>query len=240
MSLMKEVVYMKQLYVIFSLCIINSFMFALDIVYEERIPYVQKQDNTVIGLVATPALKALTQANVEFNLKEKPSKRHLVEIESNQNEICALGWFKNPTRETFAKFTKALYKDEPMGIIARNEDINTFNEINIEQLLSKKLVLLTKASYSYGTYIDEKIANMGTKKIEVYSTNEKMLLLISKKRGDYMFMSYEEASLFLNQPEFQTLKFYKIKEMPEGNSRYLICSKQVSEDTISRINQYIE
>lgn len=231
---------MKQLVGIFFLLFISSFSWALDIVYEERLPYVEKQNETVSGLVATPAMNALSLSKIDYVLKEKPSKRHLLEIESNQTEMCALGWFKNPARESFAKFSKALYKDQPMGIMARSEDESLFADISIDQLLAKELLLLTKASYSYGAFLDKKITQFNTKKIEVYSNNEKMLQLISKKRADYMFVSKEEASLFLNQSEFKSLKFYPVIDMPEGNSRYLICSKKVSDETLSRLNQYIE
>ncbi len=231
---------MKKLIFILFIFYFNTSLFALDIVYEERVPYIKKNGDTLSGLVGTVAMKALTQSKIDFVLKERPSKRHLTEIKSNQIQMCALGWFKNLERESFAKFSKPLYQDAPMGIVARYEDESLFLNQTIEELLMQKLILLTKASYSYGMYIDEKIQHLGVKKIEVYADNEKMLELISKKRADFMLISVEEASLFLSHPKFKQLKFYKINKMPFGNSRYFICSKKVSDETISLINQYIE
>ena len=49
--------------------------------------------------------------------------------------------------------------------------------------------ILTKASYSYGKFLDDKIEQYKIIKKEVYTDNENMLLLIERKRADFMFIS---------------------------------------------------
>lgn len=209
---------------------------SLVIVYEERIPYVEKDSNSVKGLVATPAIKALNKAKIDYILKEKPSKRHLYEIKANIIPMCALGWFKNKKREIYSKFTLPLYQDNPLGIVSRIEFDKLLTDINVDKLLKSKLSILTKASYSYGNFIDKKIEKYKTKKKEVYANNKKMLNLIEKKRADFMFISKEEANLLLKKNNYPNLKFYKINNIPKGNKRYLICSKKVSDNLINKIN----
>lgn len=231
---------MKRVFLLSSLLIATQLAFALEIDYEERIPYIQKNKSEIKGLVATPAINALKNSGINYDLKEKPSKRHLHEIKSNQKPICALGWFKNPERETFAKFSKALYQDQPMGIIIRKQESPIFEHKELKEILTIPKRLLTKASYSYGTYVDSKVKEYKTLLTEVYADNQKMLQLIVKKRADYMFMAYEEASLLLEQPRYETLAFLPVKDMPYGNKRYMICSQSVSDETLDAINQYIE
>ncbi|WP_321314716.1 transporter substrate-binding domain-containing protein [Halarcobacter sp.] len=213
----------------------------LFIVYEERIPYVEKYSNSIKGLVATPVLKALQYSGVKYKLKEKPSKRHLYEIKANINKMCAIGWFKNIQREEFAKFTHPLYQDKPLGIISRKENENILKNISVDNLLkNRNLSLLSKASYSYGSFLDEKIKNFKTIKKEVYTNNKKMLSMIVAKRADYLFISEEEAKILLNDKAMNNLKFFSVKNIPKGNKRYLICSKNVSNETIKLINKYIK
>lgn len=213
---------------------------SLEIVYEERIPYIQVSTKSIEGLVATPIMNALTQANIEYQLKQKPSKRHLYEIKANQKPLCAIGWFKNPDRETFGKFTLPLYQDKAMGIVARNDRKTEFSGASIDTLFEKEYSVLTKASYSYGKFLDDKLKESSLTQKEVYANNEKMLLLIEKKRADFMFISQEEAALLLNKKYQVSLSFYAIKGMPKGNKRYLICSQKVSDATIDAINQYLK
>ncbi len=214
---------------------------SLIIAYEERVPYVEKYSDSIKGLVATPIIKALQYSKIKYELKEKPSKRHLYEIEANINKMCAVGWFKNTQREKFAKFTLPLYQDMPLGIISRKENENILKNIPIDKLLkNRNLSLLSKASYSYGSFLDEKIKNFKTIKKEVYTNNKKMLSMIVAKRADYLFISEEEAKILLNNKAMNDLKFFSVKNIPKGNKRYLICSKNVSDETIKLINEYIK
>lgn len=233
---------MKPIIILITTCFMiqNLFSQNLEIVFEERIPYVEKNKLSLKGLVATPAINALNEAKINYTLEEKPSKRHLYEIKANKKPICALGWFKNPDREKFAKFTQALYQDASLGIIARNDRAKEFVDITIDDLLKKKYEVLTKASYSYGKFLDDKLIQYNTNKKEVYANNKKMLLLIERKRADFMFISKEEADLLFTKNNYKNISFYKISGMPEGNKRYLICSKKVDDKIINQINQYLK
>jgi uncharacterized protein (TIGR02285 family) len=231
-----------KIFSIFICTFIFQTLFAqeIEIVFEERIPYIQKNDLSISGLVATPAIKALNASKINYILKEKPSKRHLYEIQANQKPICALGWFKNSEREQFAKFTLPLYQDYSMGIIARKDRKKDFFNISIDDLLKNNDKILTKASYSYGKFLDDKLEQYKITKKEVYSDNENMLLLIERKRADFMFISKEESTLLFEKNQYKDISFYDVKGMPEGNKRYLICSKKVDDDIINQINQYLK
>jgi polar amino acid transport system substrate-binding protein len=212
----------------------------LTILYEQRKPYVEEDTNSLKGLVATPIIKALEQANINYILKQKPSKRHLFEIKANNHAICAIGWFKNNEREKFAKFTKTVYQDKPMGIIKRKSNHMINGSMDIDTLLQQNIKLLGKKSYSYGKFIDSKTKQYSIKRLNVSSDNIKMLTLIAKKRADFLFISFEEAyELLKNHPLKDSLEFIHLQNMPKGNKRYLICSKKVNDTIITMINNFL-
>jgi len=73
------------------------------------------------------------------------------------------------------------------------------------------------------------------------SDNRGMLQMIELQRADYCFMSEEEAYDLLRYTGFR-LSDYKLvhfSDVPEGNLRYIICSKKVPETTIARIDDAI-
>ncbi len=220
----------------------SLFSQALEVLYEERIPYVIKKVDSLEGLAADPLLKALEKSGISYKLKQKPSSRHLFEIKGDKKAVCAIGWFKNPQREMFALYTKPLYEDKPMGIIARKDNIKVKSKKDIDMLFGDgELSLLAKKSYSYGKELDEKILKYKVKKRDVNSDNIKMLKLISIKRADYMLVSYEEAKVILEEyPERQVLEFIQLNGFPKGNKRYLICSKSTGINVIDNINKYLE
>ncbi|MCU7835815.1 MAG: transporter substrate-binding domain-containing protein [gamma proteobacterium symbiont of Taylorina sp.] len=224
----------------FSLFSLNSFASEdiLEIVYEPREPYVIEAQNSITGLVASPLIEALDNSKINYQLKNKPSKRHLLEIKANKKALCAVGWFKNPEREQFAKYSNPLYQDKSMGIIALKKTEIT-EGISIDNLLKKnRISILVKDSYSYGNFLDTKLSNSNVKKTK--ATNKNMLSMIAKKRADFMFISYEEAIELLAVHKYKDrLKFIVISNMPQGNNRYLICSKRVDSEIIINLNEYI-
>lgn len=222
--------------------IFSTYISALEIVYEPRPPYVIKTEGSLQGLVATPLLKALQSAKIDYELKMKPSKRHLHEIKGNHHAMCAIGWFKNPEREIFARYSDPLYQDRPMGIMTRKDNQQVLKHQNINSLIQDKaLSVLTKTSYSYGKFIDEELKHQQTKTREVDVDNIKMLTLIAKKRADYLFISFEEASeLLKTHPLHESLQFIPLEGMPEGNARYLICSKKTDPVLIETINAHLK
>lgn len=224
--------------------LLNTSLFAqsIEILYEERAPYVIKKNRSIEGLVASTLIKALEKTDIKYTLKEKPSKRHLSEIRANKAPLCAVGWFKNSEREKFAKYTKKLYQDKPMGIITRKNHPFIKNGLSIEALLKKdKIVMLGKSAYSYGRFVDEKIEEYAIKRRDVSSYNVKMLTLVAKKRADFMFISFEEAQhLLASHPQKEELHYIRLKNMPQGNRRYLICSFSVLDSVISKLNDQIK
>jgi uncharacterized protein (TIGR02285 family) len=215
----------------------------LIIYYHERAPYSSKQaDGSVHGITADIITQAMSVAGVAYRWEELPSARQMEVIKRDEAASCGLGWFKRPDRETFAKFSAAIYHDLPSIVVARAKDTRFAGTPSIEALFAdKSLTLLTKTGYSYGAALDAKIADQKPNARADASDNRIMLGMVSKERVDYMIMAEEEAKDLLAQPDFTAagLAIYHLANPPAGEYRYLMCTKSVPDAVITRINQAI-
>lgn len=111
--------------------------------------------------------------------------------------------------------------------------------MEINQLLSNSTLLLDiRDGYSYGSFWDEKIIqykpniNVGTFK------NSDMLKRIYLKRADYFFIAPEEASSLINLSAFSSsdFKLLMIKGIPQGERRYIMCSLDIDNAVMDKLN----
>ena len=113
----------------------------------------------------------------------------------------------------------------------------------LESLLKNEdLRLLVKSGYSYGKVIDDLIVRFNPKRIDVTVENVNMMRMLNFNRADYFFTSEEEAEGMIKSAGFPSndYKFIHFSNMPPGNKRYLLCSMQVDQKTIEKLNIWIK
>lgn len=210
--------------------------------YHERVPYYVTGPYGVYGLCADPLKKAFKEANIPFRWQKTPAKRQLDILKENRGRECILGWFKSPQREKFARYTLYIYKDKPATALARadNDEITSGKSLE-ENLSNPHLVLLRKSGYSYGRFVDEKIAGLNPKQEVTTAENIGMLKMIHSKRADYFFIAEEEAEELIVSSGLPVTDFKQVKfsNMPEGNNRYILFSRKVEDEVIKKINKAI-
>lgn len=212
----------------------------ITIYFHVRPPYAEPGAPVgVKGLLVTPVIKALNEAGLEAQWVEMPPARQTEEIKRAVQPACGLGWFKRPDREEFAIFTAAIYKDRPTVIVARKDDARFAAPASLQRTFSDpRLRLLVKTGYSYGEVIDDWVLQYHPSAEESAGTNEAMLNMIANGRNDYMIMAAEEADYLLERdaPLGAALHAVALSDAPEGEQRYLMCSKSVPADAIARLN----
>jgi hypothetical protein len=199
-------------------------------------------DGSVRGITADIIAQALQQAGIAYHWQDLPSARQMELIEHGAGKSCGLGWFKRPDREAAAKFTVAFYRDRPTIVVARADDRRFAGAPTIDALFAdRSLILLTKTGYSYGGDLDQRIDTAKPNRRNDSSDNQTQLVMISRKRVDYMIMAEEEAADLLKQPKFAAanLAIYHVGNAPAAEYRYLMCSKSVPDALMQRINQAI-
>lgn len=193
----------------------------------------------VKGLLVSPVIKALNDAGLEAQWVEMPPARQTEEIKRAIEPACGLGWFKRPEREEFAIFTAPIYKDRASVIVARKDDSRFAAPASLQQIFTDPAFrLLIKTGYSYGKVVDDWLQHHHPTSDESAGTNETMLTMIANGRNDYMIMAAEEADYLLERdaPLGAALHTVALSDAPEGEQRYLMCSKSVPADAIARLN----
>lgn len=215
----------------------------LDIHYHERPPYtITVAPGIVVGFTGTPASRAFQSAGVAHQWRQTPSKRQLAIIRENQGRDCSVGWFKNPEREAFARYTRPIYKDKERVALALagNDAVQSGQRIQ-DLFRNEQVTLLMKAGYSYGQRVDKLIDKLDPERRTVTVENVGMLEILKKGRADYFFISEREADELIAHAGHsrEQYKYVRLTNMPAGKKRYIICSQRVSPDLIERLNAWI-
>lgn len=212
----------------------------ITIYFHVRPPYAEPGAPVgVKGLLVSPVIKALNEAGLEAQWVQMPPARQPEEIKRAVEPACGLGWFKRPEREEYAIFTASIYKDRPSVIVARKDDARFKAPASLERIFSDpRLKLLVKTGYSYGKTIDDWLQHYHPAAAESAGTNEIMLNMVANSRSDYMIMAAEEADYLLERdaPLGAVLHAVALSDAPEGEQRYLMCSKSTPADAIARLN----
>jgi len=166
----------------------------------------------------------------------------LLMLQQSDAPVCSLGWFKNEDREQYAQFSQPVYQDHPTIGLAKIANSNVPDETTVGGLFQQEnLVLLTKAGYSYGAYIDKLITEYEPHRLTVTVENTSMLKMLAAGRVDYFFLALEEASQLIESQGLlvSDFKFVKLTDVPPGDNRYVICNQHVPKATLERVNDWL-
>lgn len=211
--------------------------------YHERHPYYISQGKGVGGIIGDRINFVFEQAGIPLAWQKTPAKRQLEIIKKNSGREGAAGWFKTPERESFAKFSHPIYQDRPTIALARvDQELIQSGKTLVDTIANPRLHLLSKDGYAYGALIDELLDRYQPNQTATLADNVNMLKMIHARRVDYLFIAREEADELLTRAGLPASDFKKITftDMPEGNRRYLLFSRQVEDSTIDRLNRIIQ
>ena len=191
--------YVRRIFLAALFCggfIMPTFAEPIDVVITPRLPYYVVDSNGVVsGVVADPAVEAFEKAGLNIQWEVVSFKRQLKMIENNKRPVCGIGWFKNPEREKFAKFTKSIYQNKPLIALSRSDNDAVLAHHHLRSLMKDKaLIMGRKLGFSYGVKVDGLIEEFAPKKVTTDQSNMGMIRMLIGKRFDYMISSPEEAA----------------------------------------------
>jgi uncharacterized protein (TIGR02285 family) len=212
----------------------------ITIYFHVRPPYAEPGAPAgVKGLLVTPVVNALNESGLSAQWVEMPPARQTEEIRRATAPICGLGWFKRPEREDFALFSAPIYKDRPSVIVTRKDDARFASPASLQQIFADPhRELVVKTGYSYGATIDAWLQHYHPATEASSGSNEAILNMIANDRNDYVIMAAEEADYLLvrDAPLGAVLRVVALSDAPEGEQRYLMCSRATPADAIARLN----
>lgn len=213
----------------------------LRLVYQERPPYTaQRPGGGVEGLVASPISQALTRAGVVFRWELTPSQRQLLLVQTGQEPVCAVGWFRNPEREKLGRFSRPVYRDLPMGALVR-ADVPLADGVALATTLaSGKQTVLTKEGFSYGAEVDQWLSAPGVRRVSTGSEPLQLVRMLLASRADMLLVAPEEGQLLMAQHPPGALRMVRFSDVGPGLDRHLYCNTRVPEEVLRRFDKELD
>jgi len=214
----------------------------LTVYYMERPPYYVTENGQARGTLNAIAEKVLTAAAIPYRFDVLPAKRILEILAQPDAYACSVGWFKTPEREAYARFSRPIYQNRPILPLARRDAAVAMQGMNLDDILAdKRFVLGALDGFSYGTGLDARIAEAGSRVYRFSGTQKQLVRMLAAGRIDYMLVSPEETPLLLADAGItpDMLSLVEVDKAEPGNLRHLMCSKAVPEETMRRMNEAI-
>lgn len=210
----------------------------LTIYYFHRPPYYVRTGTIPKGFLMVFVNRVLESSGIKPVYVEIPPKRILEELKKPQ-QACSPGWFKTPDRERDYIFSAPIYRDAPLTFIVRkNQDVPS--KVSLDELLkflrSSRFPGLI-CGFSYGPFLDSVFSKEQTSRC-VGAPVVNVVKMVAAGRLDFTITFPEEFGYIAkNYPELlEILITIPIDGIPEGNKRYLMCSKGLHEELLARIN----
>ena len=212
--------------------------------FRDKPPYSYVDNGVLRGFLLERTQRILDLAGIQAKFVDLPPKRIFLEIQNNNQAFCSFGWYKIPEREKYAKFSQAIHQDRPHVVLAgpRSAD-EVKKQRSLKALLANPaLTLAAVDGVSYGPDIDSLIAKFpGTVDRSLVSPIQ-VAKKVALKRADFMFIDQEDYDYLLaTNPEFRDDGLIRIDypDLPPGLKRYILCSPQVSDETMAKIDSAI-
>ncbi len=223
-------------------CASFSFATPLRIEYIEYPPYYFTKHKQPSGFLLSMTEKIMKNAGVEARYISIPSKRVIQSIKKG-GLVASIGWFKTSRRKQFAKFSIPIYKNKPTGILIRKKDESRFSQYNtlIEIMHNTNFKVGLISGHSEGEYIDSILASHPANILYISGRQTQLVKMLKAGRFDFCLLAPEEVNSIIrncdNDP--QNYIFKLLKDIPAGNKRYLMFSKDVPDEIIEKINSAI-
>jgi polar amino acid transport system substrate-binding protein len=211
--------------------------------YYERRPFHYTAENQQVeGLVVTPTMQVFKKIGIPIVWKVTPANRILATLKANIGADCSTGWYKTVERESYARFTLPIYNEKPLIGLSRT-DFSAPEGISAKELFAQpKFKLLVKQGFVHGAYLDKLIAQMPPQNIiKVSDEVSSIVRMVKSGIGDLTTTTQEEAEFYVSQAGFgiKDFRVLHFPDVPAVEKRYILCSKQVSEDVINKLNAEI-
>lgn len=185
--------------------------------------------------------RIFAQAGIATRWAEMPTNRLMRMLARNQQRLCLVGWFKTPEREALGRFSEPFFRTPPMrGVVPRDSALQ--GNISLTTLFAKPdLRVLLKENFTYGPQLDRMLAALPGERIERVAVDfDRLPMMIRSKRADITFMppAMFDDALAANSSLAREIRLLPLTGL-EDNLWYIICTLQVTEAVMQRLNRAI-
>ena len=195
------------------------------------------------GILVERTKKIFSLANIKTQFIEESSSRIFYHFKNGRRNYCAFGLYYVAERESFAQYSKAIHKDPPQTILVSPAAFkNVSTHLTLESLLAdESLTLGVVDTSSYGPELDAMIGAGKNKVLRSTTRQANMARMIAANRASFMFIDRNDWNyLKENDEHVKGAIQIDFRDLPPRQSRYILCSKDISTAQMQRINSAIQ
>jgi hypothetical protein len=217
----------------------GAFAEPLTLGFLSRPGFAEMVDGKPAGAFLPIAANAVAKAGVEVTWQALPQKRLIDQVQQDTENYCAVGIYRTPAREAFAKFTAAFYRDKPFVVVsttAKETEIKAHKGL-MDLTMDTNQKLGAVEGFSYGREIDAQIKTMTGNVDLAVVTPDKIVAKVAAGRDSYMLAAPEEFDIAVKQSGVNGSELAQIafSDIPQGAQRHFMCSKSVDDATIAKL-----
>ncbi|MHA4870902.1 substrate-binding periplasmic protein [Duganella sp. PWIR1] len=214
----------------------------LTVAWRDKPPYHYMENSIPKGFLLAPARTVFDSAGLSVRFVNEPQKRIWANFQHGADNYCSISWYRLPEREAVAQYSQPFHEDLPHTILIAADMVERVKtHTSLASLLADpELTLGVIEGVSYGPVLDPMIRASKNKIMSRTVETTQMMRMLGVGRASYMFVDREDWDYFRqqNQPG-QSIVRHDLADMPPGVRRHIVCSRDVPQETMNKINQAI-
>lgn len=209
----------------------------------DRPPYYRLHDgHPAGGFLLILAQAAFDRAALDYVVQDMPPPRILATLRRNATPACAVGWFRTPEREGFARYSRPLYTDKPLGVALGTNSPACPPQASLARLLHEKYRWGLRPGFSYGPSVDAALAALPPERVHRVAEPGVLLPLLARGRLDAVLIEPEEFAWLASQDPQNAprTRLCSLSDTPSAPTRYIICDAAVPEADLARLDAAID
>ena len=214
----------------------------ITVAWRDKAPYHYHEGGHERGFLLLRAKRIFALANVPAVFVERPSKRIWLDFQNGKENYCSIGWYKLPEREQVAHFSLPFHVDPPHMLLVNASALPLIQaHPNLTSLLADPGVSLGVVDgVSYGPDLDAKIAHSANHIQRVTVSPASMVNMLAANRINYMLADQADWEYLRERSgDLDQVTEYHFSDMPAGLQRFIVCSKDVTAEMMTRLNNAI-
>lgn len=215
----------------------------ITVAWRDNPPYNFVEQGVEQGFLLARGKLIFQQARVPARFVLEPTKRIWAKFQVGTPGYCSLGRYRIAAREPLMQYSLPIHIDPPRIVLAAPAAADKVRaHQSLSSLLSDPtLVMGMSDGASFGTEIDAMLASAHAKVERRTVESPLMMKLLAADRVSFVIVDrlawqywrmHDPAALGVAPREFA--------DMPPGQKRYLVCSKDVPAEVMQRLNRVVK
>jgi polar amino acid transport system substrate-binding protein len=211
----------------------------ITVAWRQKPPQQYIENGKEKGALLELAKQVFADTKLNARFVEEPAKKIWHNFSNGTTNYCSFGWYKISGREAIVQFSQSFHKDPPHTLIVSAKALNKVqtHKTLMNLLQDSQLSLAIVDGVSYGETIDDLFRQSKNRIIRSSAAPAIMARMINADRASFMLIDREDwHHLQATESNLNELTQLDMQDMPPGLDRYIICSNDVAQAVMNKIN----